>query len=143
MADEMQVQEKQELQPTEKQELQSTEGVERTRTGRVYIPRADIYSTADDYIIIADMPGVDENSIDVTLDRDVLEINGFVEPPQQLENYNLAYAEYGIGDYQRRFNIPDEIDRDQIEATMKDGVLRIKLPKALEVKTKKIAVKAV
>jgi HSP20 family molecular chaperone IbpA len=86
------------------------------------------------------MPGVDEESIDITLEQNVLTINGYVAS-QRPEDYSLAYAEYRVGDYQRRFTVSDQIDKDNIEATMKDGVLRLHLPKA-EPSTKKISVKA-
>jgi HSP20 family protein len=86
------------------------------------------------------MPGVDENSVDITLEQNVLTINGYVAPVEP-EGYRLAYAEYRVGDYQRRFTISDQTDRDKIEAMMKDGVLRLHLPK-MEPTARKIAVKA-
>ena len=124
----------------EKQEI-TTEGAERTRTRRAYIPRVDIYETEDALFMLADMPGVDENSVDITLEKNVLSINGYVEPAQP-DNYSLAYAEYGVGDYQRSFTLSDEIDRDKIEAIVQNGVLRLHLPKAGPAKTRKITVKA-
>lgn len=124
----------------EKQEI-TTEGTERTRARRAYIPRVDIYETEDALVMLADMPGVDENSVDITLEKNVLSINGYVEPAQP-DNYSLAYAEYGVGDYQRSFTLSDEIDRDKIEAIVQNGVLRLHLPKAGPAKTRKITVKA-
>jgi HSP20 family molecular chaperone IbpA len=124
----------------EKQEI-TTEGVERTRARRAYVPRVDIYETDDAIVILTDMPGVDENSVDITLEKNVLSINGYVEPVQP-DNYSLAYAEYDMGDYQRSFTLSDEIDRDKIEAVVKNGVLRLQLPKAGPAKTRKITVKA-
>ena len=79
---------------------------------------------------------------DITLEKNVLTINGFVET-QQPDNYSLAYAEYDTGQYERSFTLTNEIDRDRIEATVKDGVLRLHLPKIGDAKTKKIAVKAI
>lgn len=125
----------------EKQEIASVEGAERTRARRCYVPRVDIYETDDDIFVVADMPGVDENSVDITLEKHVLTINGFVEP-DQAENYSLAYAEYEVGDYERSFTLSDEIDQDKIEASVRDGVLRVKLPKAGPARAKKIAIKA-
>ena len=125
----------------EKQELTTTEDAERTREGACYVPRADIYETDDDIVVQVDMPGVDENSIDITLEKNILTINGYVEPEEH-EDYSLMFAEYGVGDYQRSFRLSDEIDRENIAASMKDGVLRLKLPKAGPAKTRKISVKA-
>jgi HSP20 family molecular chaperone IbpA len=126
-------------QPT-KQELQTPQGVERTRTGRAYTPVVDIYETNDSVVLVADMPGVDENSVDVTLEKGTLTIYGHVEP-QVPAGYTLSYAEYGIGDFQRSFSISNEIDWEHIEGTVKDGVLRLTLPKAGPAQTKKIAIK--
>jgi HSP20 family protein len=124
----------------EKQEI-TTEGTERTRARRAYIPRVDIYETDDSLVMLADMPGVDENSVDITLEKNVLSINGYVEL-EQPDNYSLTYGEYEVGDYQRSFTLSDEIDRDKIEAIVKNGVLRLHLPKAGPAKTRKITVKA-
>ena len=127
------------VQEGQKQEVVESEA-ERTRAKPAFIPRVDIYETNDAVALIADMPGVDENSVDITLEKNVLTINGYVEP-ERPEGYSLAYAEYRVGDYQRSFNISNEIDQENIEATMKDGVLHLHLPKA-EPTTEKIAVQS-
>jgi HSP20 family molecular chaperone IbpA len=128
------------LQETEKRQVAESDA-ERTRDRLAFVPRADIYSTEDEIVVVADMPGVDENSVDITLENNVLTIDGYVEPAQP-EGRSLAYAEYRVGDYQRAFTLSDQIDRDGIEATVKDGVLRLHLPKVTEAKVKKIAIKA-
>ena len=124
-----------------KQEVQIQEGTEHVRNQRVYIPNTDIYETDDKVFVIADMPGVDEKAVDINLDKSILTINGYVEPHPP-EGYALAYEEYEIGDYQRRFTLSTEIDRDNIQAVVKDGILRLYLPKAKAAVTKKISVKA-
>ncbi len=115
--------------------------VERTRSTKVYTPDVDIMEAGDSILVVADMPGVDESSVDITLEKNVLSIYGKVEP-EIPEKHELVYAEYGVGDYQRSFTISDEIDRDGIQATVKNGVLRLTLPKAKAAQTRKIAVKA-
>ena len=128
------------LQEAEKREVDET-GAERTRDRPAFVPRADIYETDDGIFIVADMPGVDESSLDITLENNVLTINGYVEPvPPQ--GYSLVYSEYREGDYVRSFRLSDEIDRSGIDATLKDGVLRLHLPKVKEARMRKIAVKA-
>ena len=124
---------------TEKQ-VAETEA-ERTRDRPAFVPRADIYETEEAIVVVADMPGVDERSLDITLEKGVLTLNGTVEP-EAPEGYSLNYAEYRVGDYTRSFSLSNEIDQDAIEATLKDGVLRLTLPKIMEVRTKRIAVKA-
>jgi HSP20 family molecular chaperone IbpA len=128
------------VEDTEKREVAET-GAERTRDRQAFVPRADVYETEEAIIVVADMPGVDENSVDITLEKDVLTINGFVEPMYP-EGHKLAYAEYQVGDYVRAFTLSNEIDRDGIEAAVSDGVLRLHLPKLAAAKTRKIAVKA-
>jgi len=125
----------------EKQEITTVEGTERTRARRAYVPRVDIYETDDTIIMLADMPGVDEKSVDITLEKNILTISGCVES-EQPANYSLAYAEYEVGDYERSFTLSNEIDRDNIEAAVKNGVLCLHLPKAGPAKTRKIAIKA-
>jgi len=128
-------------QEVQKEEVQPAEGTERTTTRKAYVPRVDIYETDDRIVLLADVPGVDESSIDITLEKNVLSINGLVENGWP-ENYTLAYAEYGIGDYQRSFTLSDEVDQEKIQAMVKNGVLRLDLPKAGPVKARKISVKA-
>lgn len=125
----------------QKEEITSMEGTERTRECPCFIPRADIYELEDRIVIVADVPGANEHSIDVTLEKNVLTINAYVDPPVK-EGYTLAYAEYEVGDYQRSFRLSEEIDRQKIEAEVKDGVLRLFLPKAAEARLRKINVKA-
>ena len=128
------------LEQTGKQELQTTDGVERTRSGRIYTPAVDIYETNEAIVLVADMPGVDESSVDVTLEKSVLTIHGRVQP-WQFEGHSLRYAEYGIGDYQRSFTISNQIDWEHIEGSVSNGVLRLTLPKTGPLQAKKIAIK--
>lgn len=125
----------------QKKETEVKEGVERTRSKKLYAPLVDIIEEKDNLFLIADMPGVDENSVDITLEKNLLTIYGAVEPDIP-ENHRLVSAEYGIGDYQRTFTLSDEIDREKIEARVRNGVLRLTLPKAAEARTRKIKVKA-
>jgi HSP20 family protein len=123
-----------------KSEITRADSKEITRDRMVFIPRADIYEDGDHIILLADVPGADEKSLDITLEKNVLTIKAFVEPDDPA-NYNQTYREYQIGDYQRSFVLTDEIDRNGIEATVKDGVLRMTLPKAGPAKTQRITVK--
>lgn len=127
-------------QATRKKEVATARGEERTRQRRVYLPAVDILEGKDGTTVIADMPGVDDASVEVTIEKNILEIYGKVDPdiPQDMR---LAVSEYGIGDYHRRFILSDEIDRDRIQATAKNGVLRLILQKAEKAKTRRIEVK--
>ena len=124
----------------QKQEEAPADEMERTRSQRCFVPRADIYENEKEIIVLADVPGANEKTVDITLEKNVLTINALVEPAIP-SGFDVAYAEYEEGDYQRSFRLSDEIDRDKIEATVSEGVLRLRLPKLLEARTKKITVK--
>ena len=126
---------------TQKQEIVEQDQTERTRDSRVYVPRVDIYETDEVIHVVADIPGADENSIEITLEKNVLSIDADVQV-EKPEDYSLTYAEYGIGSFRRKFNISNEIDQENIVAEVKDGVLKLALPKSKKV-AQKISVKAV
>jgi HSP20 family protein len=123
----------------QKKEAELQTGVERTRATKVYTPSVDIIERKEDIVVIADMPGVDEKAVDITLEKNVLTIYGRVEP-RIPENHRLVVSEYSVGDYQRVFTLSDQIDREGIRASVSNGVLRVTLPKAETVKTKKIEI---
>ncbi|MEN8262791.1 MAG: Hsp20/alpha crystallin family protein [Nitrospirota bacterium] len=122
-----------------KKEAELEKGVERTRAKMVFTPAVDIIEQKDYILLFADMPGVDEKTVDVTLDKDLLTIHGSVEPETQ-KGHRLVLSEYGTGDYERTFTVSNEIDREKIIASVKDGVLRLTLPKAAAARTRKIPV---
>ena len=123
------------------QEQTAQAPVELERSNRkVYLPKVDIYETKDAVILIADMPGVDDKSIDVLLEKNVLSLSGKTNP-LVFQGYTIAHGEYESGDYHREFTISDEIDKNNIGASMKNGLFRLTLPKAQKVKAKKIAIK--
>lgn len=124
-----------------KKEAEIPEGVERTRPRKAYTPAVDILERKDEIVVTADMPGVDEKSVDITLEKNVLTIFDMAATEQERMSRPFC-AEYGVGDYQRAFTISGEIDRDAIRATVKNGVLRLVLPKAQAAKTRKIEVQA-
>jgi len=124
----------------QEQERVPEERTERIRDKACYLPQSDIFETEENYYLVLDMPGVEENSIDITLEKNTLTINGYTDVKSP-EGYSLARAEYNIGDYERSFRLTDQIDRDNIEASYENGVLRLSLPKAEEAKARKIEVK--
>jgi HSP20 family molecular chaperone IbpA len=117
-----------------------TTHVENTSARRVTMPRADIYEAKDGVHLVADMPGVDESSIDVTLHRNVLTIFGKV-PERSLEGHRRVYAEFEDADFSRSFRLSDESDASGIRATVQNGVLRVFVPKS-EPAVKRIPVRA-
>ena len=131
---------------TETKELQKTatgvaQPAEPARERQVFSPRADVYETGNEIVVLADMPGVQEGSVDISLEKNVLTVQGSVEAPPHA-GYRLAYGEFDDGDYRRSFALSEGVDRDRIEATAKDGVVRLVLTKAKEAVARKIPVKA-
>jgi HSP20 family molecular chaperone IbpA len=107
----------------------------------VFMPAADIYETKDSIVVMAEMPGVPPDGIDITLERRVLTIRGR-SATNEHRGYQRVYSEYADGDYERVFTLSDNIDRDRIEATLRDGILHLTLPKAEAARARKIELKA-
>ncbi len=105
------------------------EGVERTRNRPTYAPRLDIVETEDALEILADMPGVTKDSVEVMLEQRVLSIRGRADISLP-EGLAPLYLEYQPGDYERAFTLSDAVDPAGIEARVKGGVLHLRLPKA-------------
>lgn len=136
-----QVQNPNDVAMTHKSEAEEGDSLERTRDNLLFVPRTDIYEQKDAIVVVADMAGVDESSVDINVEKNVLTITGRVTPPT-FEGLQLTYSEYQVGDYHRTFTLSNEIDVEGIEASLKAGVLRITLPKAANALPRKISVKA-
>jgi len=126
---------------TVEQQTPSTESAQRMPPRPVFMPPADIYETKDSIVVLAEMPGVSSEGVDISLERRVLTIRGR-SASQDHSKYQRAYNEYSDGDYERVFTLSENIDRDRIEATLKDGVLQLVLPKAEAAKARKIEPKS-
>ena len=124
-----------------KKEAGVPEGVDRTKPRKVFKPDVDIIEEKEETVLTADLPGVDEKSLDITLEKNVITIRGRVET-EIPAGCRLAYGEYEVGDYERAFTLSDEVDKDKIQATIKNGVLKLVLPKAAAAKARKIAITA-
>ncbi len=116
-------------------------GTERTRERPLYAPRVDIVETEDALELLADMPGVTREGVEVTLEQRVLTVRGRAEVslPEGLAPLHL---EYEPGDYERSFALSDAVDPSGIEARVRAGVLHLRLPKAGPAKRQRIEVKA-
>jgi HSP20 family molecular chaperone IbpA len=112
-----------------------------TDPGPTFTPPADILEKGDTVVLLLDVPGADPASLDVTLDKLVLTIAARVTLPEP-EGYAPEHIEFQNGTYERRFVFSEQMDGDRIDATLKDGVLRLTVPKAADTATKKISVKA-
>jgi len=125
--------------------VEKREGVleqpERTRSGRTYIPAVDILEKDDELLLLADVPGVRHEDIDINYERGELRIVARVTPRQDPQ-VNYLLREYGVGDFERTFRIGEGIDASKIAAEVSGGVLTLHLPKSAAARTRKIEVKA-
>ena len=101
---------------------------EQRRERRVYQPPADIMETNDSYRVLVDLPGVSKDQLQVDVERNVLSLRGkpTTHYPEQAQR---VHTEYAVGDFERSFRLPEEIDRDNIKASIANGVVTIELPK--------------
>lgn len=105
-------------------------------------PATDIRESAEAFILVADLPGVDEENLAVSLEKGLLTIHGRRSRTDHGEEYSLAWGEARDADLHRHFRIPDEIDADKIDARLSHGVLTLTLPKSQAV-SRRIEVKSV
>ncbi len=126
-----------EIETREKQTL----GRETTREGPSFRPDVDIVERKDAYLLTADMPGVDENHVQVRLEDGVLSIDATlaVEPDP---GWTPVHREYRMGGFHREFTLSERIDAEKISARMRDGVLELELPKAEAVRPRQIPIHA-
>lgn len=128
----------QELQVVDKRELESPS--ENIRNVPIFTPPVDICESENELILLADMPGVPMDGVEIDLRGDQFTIRGRVAPRQN--GGRLLWSEYREGDYFREFTLSEAVDREKIVATMKDGVLKVVLPKSEIAKPRRIEVKA-
>jgi HSP20 family molecular chaperone IbpA len=127
------------LQAKEKHEASAP--AEHTKPGPMFTPEVDIFETDQEITILADMPGVKAKDLNIDLRDNVITLNGEVEPPEGPNEVDLI-REYQSGKYFRQFSLSQVIDQSKINAELKDGVLRLRLPKIEAAMPRKIAVKA-
>jgi HSP20 family molecular chaperone IbpA len=107
------------------------------RAVRTMAPCVDIYETEKSYVLLADMPGVTPDGLDVVAERDELVVRGRVERPTTTPDYQ----EFELADYYRAFSLTEDLDADNTTATLRDGVLRVEIPKSPRTQPKKIPVR--
>ncbi len=107
-----------------------------------WTPLVDVCEDKDNVLVRADLPGLKKEEIDLSILGRTLTIRGEKKGESEVkeENYHRVERSYGL--FQRTVALPSDVDEGQVEASYKDGVLAVKLPKKEEVKGKKIAIKA-
>lgn len=127
------------LQAKDKKEIAAP--TEMTKPGPVFTPAVDIFETDQEITLLADMPGVKAGDLSIDLHKNVLTLNGEVQPPEGAEEVDVM-REYQTGKFYRQFTLSQIIDQEKIHAELKDGVLRLKLPKVAAATPRKITVQA-
>jgi HSP20 family protein len=106
-----------------------------------FTPAMDVYQDKDNVIVEAPLAGVDPEKVDITIENDVLTISGKTEDKQEIKRENYYRKEVRKGSFSRSVILPMSVKADQAEAHSEKGILKVIIPKAEEVKPKKIAVK--
>jgi len=127
------------LQAREKREI--TTPKEQTKPGPTFTPAVDIFETEKELTLLADMPGVKADHLSIDLRENTLTLSGDVESPEGPNEMDLL-REYRTGKYFREFALSEMIDQGKIEANLKDGVLRLRMPKVEAAAPRRITVKA-
>lgn len=105
-----------------------------------WVPAVDIKEEEDRFVILADIPGVDPNDIDVHMENGMLTIKGEKETEKKEEKEGYKRVERSFGSFYRRFSLPDTADAEKISAKSKHGVLEVVIPKQQKVQPRKISV---
>lgn len=106
------------------------------RSTRTIAPPVDIFETDQSFVMLADLPGVGPDGLEVSTERDTLTIRGRTDRPEEEPDYQ----EFVLSDYRRTFALTEDLDISQVSATLKDGVLRIQIAKSPRLQPKRIPI---
>ena len=129
-----------EMQIQQKQEVR--QAGEPTKPEKQYVPAVDIFETAEAVNVLAEMPGVSKDGVEIELENETLTIRGVVVPEEH-GGETVLLREFEPGHYLRRFTVSETIDQEKIQATMADGVLTLVLPKVAPAKPRRIEVRGI
>jgi HSP20 family protein len=124
-------------QPTVRQNQQ----VQQADTQRAVLPAVDVYEDESGITLLADMPGVPKDLLELKVEGDALSIEGKVRA-QTPDNLEVVYAEVRVPRYRRSFTLSRELDTSRIDANLKDGVLTLRIPKQAHAQPRRIEVQA-
>lgn len=113
----------------------------REQDTRSVMPRCDVYEDESGITLLADLPGVPRENLELKVEGDTLLVEGTVQPPTP-EGLEPVYAEVRVPRFRRSFTLSRELDSQRIDANLKDGVLTLRIPKAEHAQPRRIAVQA-
>jgi HSP20 family molecular chaperone IbpA len=126
-----------ELEVQQKREVEKEQ--ETTVPARFYQPNTDIFEEEGSLTLVMEMPGVQKENVDITIEKNVLDVEGKIDF-SRYEDLEPVYTEYNVGPYKRSFSLSSKIDQNKISAEMNDGLLTLVLPKAEEAKPRAIKI---
>jgi HSP20 family protein len=127
----------QSVSPATTVEVQDQTATETEEEGQLTI---DVYQTPDDVIVLSTIAGVKSADLEITLNNDLLTIRGKRSNPAEAKQEDYFYQENYWGSFSRSVILPVDVDGDKVRAELKDGILKVMLPKATRAKTKRIKV---
>jgi len=107
-----------------------------------WVPAVDILEEKDRFVLRADVPGVNPEEIDVSMDNGILSVSGQRHAPAPTEDTARQRIERATGRFLRRFTLPETVDAEGISARCTNGILEVSIPKAAEIKARRITVEA-
>jgi len=104
------------------------------------MPKTNLYDLGDRFEVVAELPGFSKENLDIKIQGNYLELSGNHQPDAP-ENYSVHRVERGTTSFSRSFTLPSDVDSEKAEASLKNGLLKLNLPKAEAAKPKQITVK--
>ena len=111
------------------------------RPASAFAPAFEVKETADAFVVKADVPGVAESDLDISVHNSVLTVSGSRQAEERKEGESYALYERQFGSFSRSFSLPDMADAERVEAKLEHGVLTLTIAKKAEAKPRKIALK--
>ncbi len=115
-------------------------GTRQIEDGGMWLPATDIYETKDDVVVSLELPGMKRDDIKVSVQDNILTIRGEKHQEKEDKDTNYHRLERNYGFFTRSFSLPTMVKADKIKAAYENGILRVELPKAEEVKPKEIPI---
>ena len=109
--------------------------------GGQFWPAVDIVNTEDAFVVIASLPGVKPDDVDITLENQTLSIRGEVTDESESEHGEYLYRERRVGRFSRQITFPTRVEGEHAEASFENGSLRLRVPKAAETKPRRIEIR--
>lgn len=114
-----------------------------TLAGGQWAPAIDVWETSDDIVVSAALPGIAPDDVEVTLTGQTLTLKGEIAADEERSSDQYLLRERRYGAFHRQLNLPVRVDSDHVQASFENGVLRLRIPKAAEVRPRQIEIKAV